>query len=366
MQLGTLPLTPNGKVDRNSLPAPKAADYEAGRDYVAPRDTTERRLAELWEEVLGIRPIGVTTSFFDLGGRSILAARLFTRISRTFGKDLPLATLFQAPTIEQLAKELRPQSQSRYSTLVPIRTQGDRPPFFCVHGGEGSTLFLHRLAREMPEDQPFYGIEPEGLDGRRFHRTTIPQMAAHYLAEIRKVQPHGPYSIGGYCFGGLVAFEMAQQLVAQGEQASLVALFSAPLRFHRRVPDPNAVHQNSTATPLRRSRLGRLFFSPGQALRWRFRLLNRMVRQSLHWATCKLFLTCRSTDSCDPAHHVRGTHDQSSRAELHPATLRRNHYSVSRQRVCTKTTSTWDGTDSRTICKFSNSATAVCARAATS
>jgi amino acid adenylation domain-containing protein len=290
VQLGTLPLTPNGKVDRNSLPAPKAADYEAGLDYVAPRDTTEGRLAELWEEVLGIRPIGVTTSFFDLGGRSILAARLFTKISRTFGKDLPLATLFQAPTIEQLAKELRPQSQSRYSTLVPIRTQGDRPPFFCVHGGEGSTLFLHRLAREMPNEQPFYGIEPEGLDGRRFNRTMIPQMAAHYLGEIRKVQPHGPYSIGGYCFGGIVAFEMAQQLLAQGEQASLVALFSAPLRFHRRVPDPNAAHQNSTDTPLRRSRLGRLFFSPGQALRWRFRLLNRMVRQGLHWATCKLFL----------------------------------------------------------------------------
>jgi amino acid adenylation domain-containing protein len=290
VQLGTLPLTPNGKVDRNSLPAPKAADYEAGRDYVAPRDTTERRLAELWEEVLGIRPIGVTTSFFDLGGRSILAARLFTKISRTFGKDLPLATLFQAPTIEQLAKELRPQSQSRYSTLVPIRTKGDRPPFFCVHGGEGSTLFLHRLAREMPEGQPFYGIEPEGLDGRRFHRTSIAQMAAHYLGEITKVQPHGPYYIGGYCFGGLVAFEMAQQLLAKGEHAALVALFSAPLRFHRRLPGPIAAKQDSTEVPLRKSRLARLIFSPGQALQWRLRLLNRMVRQGLHWTTCKLFL----------------------------------------------------------------------------
>ena len=139
VQLGSLPLTPNGKVDRNALPTPKASDYEAGRDYVAPRDVTERRLAELWEEVLAIRPIGVTTSFFDLGGRSILAARLFTRIASTFGKDLPLATLFKSPTVELLAKELRPQAKSSgYSTMVAIRAGGERPPFFCVHGGEGA------------------------------------------------------------------------------------------------------------------------------------------------------------------------------------------------------------------------------------
>jgi thioesterase domain-containing protein len=159
-----------------------------------------------------------------------------------------------------------------------------------VHGGEGSTLFLHRLAREMPEDQPFYGIEPEGLDGKKFRRSTIPQMAAHYLNEIRKVQPHGPYQISGYCFGGLVAFEMAQQLLTQGEPASLVALFSAPLRYNRRVPDPNTDNRNSTEMPLRKSRLGRLVFSPGQALQWRLRLLNRMVRQTLHQTTCKLFI----------------------------------------------------------------------------
>jgi aspartate racemase len=142
----------------------------------------------------------------------------------------------------------------------------------------------------MPDDQPFYGIEPEGLDGRKSRRTTIPQMAAHYLDEIRKVQPQGPYQIGGYCFGGLVAFEMAQQLLAQGQPASLVAMFSAPLRYHRRVPDPNVERPVSTNATLRRSRMGRLIFSPGQALHWRLHLAQRMVRQSLHWATCKLFL----------------------------------------------------------------------------
>ena len=295
VQLGTFPLTPNGKVDRKALPAPKATDYEAGRDYVAPRDSTERKLAELWEEVLAIRPIGVTTSFFDLGGRSILAARLFTKISRTFGRDLPLATLFLSPTIEQLAKELQSQAKSSgYSTLVAIQTKGDRSPFFCVHGGEGSTLFLHRLAREMPPDQPFYGLEPEGLDGKRFRRTTIEQMAAHYLSEIRKVQPQGPYHIGGYCFGGIVAFEMAQQFRAQGQQAALVALFSAPLRFHRHSPAPGTLASPPTTNPSG-SRVARFFRSPGQALRWRFDSLLRALQSGIHMATCKLFLLVGAT-----------------------------------------------------------------------
>jgi amino acid adenylation domain-containing protein len=284
VQLAALPLTPNGKVDRKALPAPKATDFASDVNYVAPRNPVEWKLAALWEETLGIRSIGVKTSFFDLGGRSLLAARLFTQISRAFGKDLPLATLFRAPTIEQLAQELRDDSsQPAYTSLVTIQPLGSRPPFFCVHGGAGSTLFLHRLSREMGFDQPFYGLEPEGLDGRRVHRTTVEQMAAHYISEIRKVQPSGPYFLGGYCFGGLVAFEMAQQLQQQGQQAALVALFSAPLRFHRLAP-----HHESKATPYEGTTRTR--FSPVDALHWRYRALVRTLRSRLHMGTCELFL----------------------------------------------------------------------------
>ena len=284
VQLGTLPLTPNGKVDRKALPAPKAADFASDANYVAPRDPVELKLANLWEETLGIRPIGVETSFFDLGGRSLLAARLFTQISRAFGKDLPLATLFRAPTIEQLAQELRDVSgPPAYTSLVTIQPLGSKPPFFCAHGGAGSTLFLHRLSREMGFDQPFYGLEPEGLDGRRVHRTTVAQMAAHYLSEIRKVQPSGPYFLGGYCFGGLVAFEMAQQLQQQGQQAALVAMFSAPLRFHRVAPH----RENQPASSGTRVRAR---FSLMDALRWRYRALVRSLRSRLHMGTCELFL----------------------------------------------------------------------------
>lgn len=288
VQLATLPLTPNGKVDRKALPAPKAADFAGNLHYVAPRDPVEAKLANLWEETLGMQPIGVKTSFFDLGGRSLLAARLFTKMSRAFGRDLPLATLFRAPTIEQLAAELRQQSDApAYTSLVTIQSLGTKPAFFCVHGGAGSTLFLHRLSREMGPDQPFYGLEPEGLDGRRVHRTTVEQMAAHYLSEIRKVQPQGPYLLGGYCFGGLVAFEMAQQLRQQGERAPLVAMFSAPLRFHRMT----SRHGHKAQAKAPSSRFARLLSSPAATLRWRWKSFSRSVRSRLHMAACRLFLT---------------------------------------------------------------------------
>jgi amino acid adenylation domain-containing protein len=257
------PQTPNGKVDRKALPAPQSSDYQQERKYVAPRDKVEKRLVALWEDVLDVRPIGVKDGFFDLGGRSLLAARLFIKIARKFGKELPLTTLIHAPTVEVLANELRPTAKKfDYPTLVPMKT-GTLPPFFCVHGGAGSTLFMHRLAEKMDADQPFYGIEPEGLDGRRFRHTTIEQMAAHYLSEIRKRQPIGPYYIGGYCFGGIVAFEMAQQLRRAGESAALVALFTAPLRYHRLVPAPK-----SPPVPARSAsqKLATLMKSPARAL----------------------------------------------------------------------------------------------------
>jgi len=264
MQMPRLPLTPNGKVDRKALPAPAARDFETDAEFVAPRDATERKLVRLWEDVLGVSPISITTSFFDLGGRSLLAARLFTKILRTFGKELPLSILFRSPTVELLAKELRPtQSSAEYPTLVTIQPAGARPPFFCVHGGAGSTLFLHRLSRRLGADYPFYGIEPEGLDGKKFERLTVEEMAAHYLAEIRKVQPSGPYYIGGYCLGGIVAFEMAQLLRRQQEEAALVALFSAELWYNHLSPRPPSTPAARSA----RARAMRLLSSPITSLR---------------------------------------------------------------------------------------------------
>jgi aspartate racemase len=215
--LDTLPLTPNGKVDRRALPAPDQSRPEK-ETFVAPRNAVERQLTKIWEKILGIQPIGVRDNFFDLGGHSLLAVRVVAQIEKTFGKNLPLATLFQAPTIEQLASALNgEESLPSWSWLVPFQTAGSKPPFFCLHGGGTE------LAKLLGADQPLYGLRPHGQDGRRAP-SKVEDMAADYIKEIRTVQPEGPYYIGGYSFGGMVAFEVAQQLQRQGQEVALLAL----------------------------------------------------------------------------------------------------------------------------------------------
>jgi amino acid adenylation domain-containing protein len=286
IELQSFPTTPNAKVDRKALPAPQAADFSNG-EYIAPRNEVEQKLVAMWESILGISPIGVRTSFFDLGGRSILAARLFMQISRDFGKDVPLAALFEAPTIEQLAKRLRDdKADFKFQTVVEIHPSGLRPPFFCVHGGTGGTLFLHRLARSMGPDQPFYAFQPQGVDGGRIDRTTIEAMASNYVVEMRKIQPEGPYFIGGYCFGGNVAFEMAQLLHQQGSSAGLVAMFSAPLRFNR--PQGERPYSPERLSPAPTSHVRKTKFDKIKgAVRWRAEKLFYRSRTALHRIGCR-------------------------------------------------------------------------------
>jgi amino acid adenylation domain-containing protein len=224
--LEAMPKTPNGKVDRRGMPAPKPADFTEPNEYVAPTDELEKQLTKIWAAVLSKDSIGIRDNFFDLGGHSLLAARLMHRIEQTLGQRLPLAALLQAPTVEQFAALLRQEGWSAsWSSLVAIQPEGSRPPFFCVHGVGGNVVGFRDLARHMGTDQPFYALQPQGLDGKRPCLTSVAEMAERYIREIRRVQPEGPYRIGGYSFGGLVAFEMAQQLRAQEQEVSLLALF---------------------------------------------------------------------------------------------------------------------------------------------
>ena len=224
--LEAMPKTPNGKVDKRALPAPKASDFAETQEYVAPTDELETQLIKIWETVLDKNPIGIRDNFFELGGHSLLAARLMHRIEQSLGQRLPLAALLQAPTVEQLSALLRQEKwSSSWSSLVAIQPEGSRPPFFCVHGVGGNVVGFRDLARHLGADQPFYALQPQGLDGKRECLTSIPEMAERYMQEIRRVQPEGPYRIGGYSFGGLVAYEMAQQLEARGEEVALLALF---------------------------------------------------------------------------------------------------------------------------------------------
>lgn len=226
VMLEVLPLTPNGKVDCRALPVPDQIRHEPEETFVAPRDELELQLTKIWEQVLGHKPIGVRDNFFELGGHSLLAVRLFAQIEKVTHKNLPLAVLFQAPTIEQLVGILRREDWSpAWSSLVPIQPGGSKQPFFCVHGAGGHVLNYYSLARHLGSEQPFYGLQGQGLDGKQAFHTQIEDMAAYYVQEMRSLQPEGPYCLGGYCSGGLIAFEMAQQLYAQGQEVALLALF---------------------------------------------------------------------------------------------------------------------------------------------
>jgi aspartate racemase len=197
----------------------------ASKSVDQPATTLQMQLKKIWEDTLGRKPIGIRENFFELGGHSLLAARLMQKVSRLVDKTVPLALLFDAPTIEKLAEVLdRNEWGQQWSCLVPIQPEGTRPPIFCVHGVGGNVVGFRELARLMTPDYPFYGFQAQGLDGSRAPFTNIEEMAAHYIREMRGVQPEGPFFLGGYSFGGLVAYEMARQLYAGGEEVALLAL----------------------------------------------------------------------------------------------------------------------------------------------
>ncbi|HWJ51150.1 MAG TPA: amino acid adenylation domain-containing protein [Solirubrobacteraceae bacterium] len=229
--LEELPRTPNGKVDVNALPEPQFDRAEEAGELVAARTDNERELVAIWREILGVEEIGVTDNFFALGGHSLLAVRLFAMIEDRLGARLPLASLFQSATIAELARMIDEQSGSTqkqtWASVVPMRTDGERPPFFLVDVVAGRLIGYHALVEGFPESVPLYGLHAPGVDGSRLPLSTIEGLAAHYIEEIRTVQPHGPYFFGGFCFAGVVAYEIARQLTEQGEELGMVALIDA-------------------------------------------------------------------------------------------------------------------------------------------
>jgi FkbH-like protein len=191
-----------------------------------PRDALERQLAQIWEDALQVRPIGIDDNFFELGGDSLMAVGVFAAMEKSFGKQLSLAMLFQAPTIGALAEALRNDGwEPAWSSLIPLRPNGTKPPLYCMHAAGGTVHFYADLARALGPDQPVYGLQALGLDRKRPRQDRVEDMAAHYIKEILTFQPEGPYYLAGSSFGGLVAYEMAQQLTRQGRQVAMLALF---------------------------------------------------------------------------------------------------------------------------------------------
>ena len=227
--LPDLPLAPSGKIDRRALAALGLSLPRRG-GAAGPRDLVELRLVRLWQEVLAIPSVGVDEDFFALGGHSLLAVRLMTAIERETGVRPPLSTLFQAGTIRALARVLRREPGTEPArSLVAVRPHGSRPPVFWIHPAGGGVLCYAGLLQRLDADRPFYALQSKGLNAVGPWATDLPSMAAAYLEEVRALQPSGPYQLGGWSLGGLIAFEMARQLQQEGREIEPLLLLDTHL-----------------------------------------------------------------------------------------------------------------------------------------
>ena len=223
--LEALPLSPNGKVDLSALPE-ISDSFDIQENFVAPRDPVETEIAEIWSALLQRHPISVDDNFFDIGGDSLAAVDLVLQLEKKYQRSLPISVLMQSPTIAGLADLIHSDRNVQWSSLVPIRPQGNRPPLFCIHA-DGGVLFYYNFARSMPEGIPVYGLQARGLIGGHRPHTNVCEMAADYIAEMKTVQPNGPYHLVAYSLGGMVSLEIGNQLIALGEQVAFIGLLDA-------------------------------------------------------------------------------------------------------------------------------------------
>jgi len=294
VRLDRLPLTANGKVDRRALPEPLGSEGSEGNGYCPPRDRLELQLTEIWESLLQVERVSVKDNFFDLGGHSLLAVKLLAHINHSLGRNLSVVSVFQAPTVEQMAQLVRQQGwKSPGESLVVVQPNGSKPPFFCVHGYAGYT----GLVTHLGQDQPVYGLV-QGLDGKRFY-TRVEDLAAHYLRDVRSICPKGPYFLGGHSFGGLVAFEMAQQLRRAGDEVGLLALIDpTPPRHGDPRPAAHGSQRRRFSINNASSRilhhLGQLSKLPsgrrGPYIRERFSLTLTLLRKNGKRLRCEIYL----------------------------------------------------------------------------
>lgn len=224
--LSELPMTPNLKVDRKRLPDIQRQTPDSNeRPQLGPRNSVERQLMNIWKEILKIESMGIDDNFFMLGGHSLLAARLMSRIEKVTGRRIPLATLLQHPTVEGLANAIRNNDfEDQWQCIVPIREGGNLLPLFCIHAAGGNVLLYRELANRLHKNRPVYGVQSSALQHGLPTAKTVEEMATEYVAEIRKLQPHGPYHLAGYCLGGTIAYEVARQLRLAGEEIGVLAL----------------------------------------------------------------------------------------------------------------------------------------------
>ena len=226
MELDTLPLTSNNKIDKKALP-----DFDAGEQtketYVAPRTETEKAVADIWQSVLKLDRVGIEDNFFDIGGHSLIAVQIMTRIEKKIGKKIPIAKLFQYPTVSSLSGFITKEEKEniKWKSIVPIKKTGNKMPFYIVHGAGLNVLTFNDLAARFSPDQPVFGLQGFGLDGEEIVIESISDIAKKYFDELIKHNPDGPFALGGYSIGGFIALEIARQLEQSGREVKLLAIF---------------------------------------------------------------------------------------------------------------------------------------------
>jgi thioesterase domain-containing protein/acyl carrier protein len=239
VSLAAMPLNANGKVDRRAL-ARMEVKIGSAEEYVAPRNPGEKQLVEIWAEVLNLAPekIGVYDNFFELGGHSLVAVQLMAKINNRFRQLLPLGVIFAAPNISALAQVISNREASSSGILVPIQTQGNARPIFGVPGVGGNVLSLQPLIRALGTNQPFYGLQAVGLDGNTLPFNRVEETARANIDALKTVQRVGPYKLLGHSYGGVVAYEMARMLLAEGEEVARLILLDSVAPSLMRLPAP--------------------------------------------------------------------------------------------------------------------------------
>lgn len=227
IQLERFPLTPNGKIDKKALPA--LAKTERTGEYVSPRNEIERKLAAVWQDVLEAEQVGIRDNFFDLGGHSLKAARLVSRIYKEFNREISMREIFTSPTVEELGKRIDSSqaADEPFTPLACIQPHGKNIPLFFIHIARGDVFCYAELSRQLGSDYPFYGLRSFGVDPGTSLIKDIEEMAAKYIEAIRAAYPKGPYIIGGHSRGGIIAYEIAQQLRNQSESVPLLIFIDA-------------------------------------------------------------------------------------------------------------------------------------------
>ncbi len=280
--MAELPMTAGGKIDRQALALLDLPKSPIEPELPEPTTPAEKQMAEIWKEVLGVSRVSATDNFFELGGDSLQATRLITFLETHFAREIPLAVLWRAPTLSRMAAMMEEGGGSETQAAIPLQPHGSRIPFFCLPGADENPLYFLCLAQSLGPDQPFYVLrDPRSLEERGVY--TVEETVERLIAVLKSVQPEGPYIVGGHCYGGIVAFEMARQLVARGDQVGLVVLFEVAAPGYPKVVRHWKKYGRQAISLLQRDR--RVAFGEANAhlrvLRKLFRRKAAMVRRRL-------------------------------------------------------------------------------------